>query len=168
MDKKKCLNKDLITQHLRIPPFDVQPTLELDEVWSFVQQKVNKKWIWLAYCRETRQIVGRAIGGRGEEGCRALWESIPEYYQHSFCYTDFWEVYAKVLDSEQHKACGKEEGQTNHQERWNNTLRQRLGRFVRKSLSFSKDETMHQNGLDLFIAHYNEEKGAKFDECMWG
>ena len=33
----------------------------------------------LAYCRETRQIVGRAIGGRGEEGCRALWESIPEY-----------------------------------------------------------------------------------------
>jgi insertion element IS1 protein InsB len=167
LDKKKCLNKDLITHYLRLPPYDVQPTLELDEVWSFVQAKVNKKWVWLAYCRETQQIVGRAIGDRGEEGCKALWESIPEYYKHSFCYTDFWEAYGKVLDPEQHKACGKDEGETNHMERWNNTLRQRLSRFVRKSLSFSKDEAMHQNCLDLFIAYYNKEKGAIFDESMW-
>lgn len=24
------------------------PTLELDELWSFVLKKVNKRWIWIA------------------------------------------------------------------------------------------------------------------------
>ena len=33
-------------------------TIECDEVWSFVGNKENKYWIWLAIDRETRQIVG--------------------------------------------------------------------------------------------------------------
>ncbi len=42
-------------------------------------------------------------------------------------------------------------------ERWNCTLRQRLGRFVRKTLSFSKSEEMHEGGvyLLLFLHDYN-------------
>jgi len=43
-----------------------------------------------------------------------------------------------VLPEEQHEAVGKDSGQTNHIERFNNTLRQRLGCLVRKTLSFSK------------------------------
>ncbi|CAD7851862.1 MAG: hypothetical protein, partial [Olavius algarvensis Gamma 1 endosymbiont] len=39
---------------------------------------------------------------------------------------------------EQHRPVGKETGETNHVERWNNTLRQHLSRFVCKTLSFSK------------------------------
>ncbi len=27
---------------------DQRPTLELDELWSFVLKKVNKRWIWIA------------------------------------------------------------------------------------------------------------------------
>ncbi|MGB3547655.1 MAG: IS1 family transposase, partial [Saprospiraceae bacterium] len=46
-------------------------------------------------------------------------------------------------------------GQTNHVERWNCTLRQRVGRFVRKSLSFSKCEEMNELMLKLFIHNYN-------------
>lgn len=69
--------------------------------------------------------------------------------------TDFWEAYNKVIPDEQHTACGKGSGQTAHVERWNNTLRQRLGRFVRKSLSFSKSETMHEICLRLFLHRYN-------------
>jgi IS1 family transposase len=46
-------------------------------------------------------------------------------------------------------AAGKETGLTAHVERWNNTLRQRLGRFVRKSLSFSKSDLMHDICLRL-------------------
>jgi IS1 family transposase len=60
-----------------------------------------------------------------------------------------------VIPSEQHTAAGKETGLTAHVERWNNTLRQRLGRFVRKSLSFSKSETMHEICLRLFLHDYN-------------
>jgi insertion element IS1 protein InsB len=40
-------------------------------------------------------------------------------------------------------------------ERWNCTLRQRLGRFVRKTLSFSKSEAMHEVCLLLFLQDYN-------------
>jgi hypothetical protein len=54
------------------------------------------------------------------------------------CFTDFWAVYAAVIPSEQHTTVGKETGETAHVERWNNTLRQRLARFVRMTLSFSR------------------------------
>ncbi|PSO81021.1 MAG: hypothetical protein BRC44_05585 [Cyanobacteria bacterium QS_4_48_99] len=49
----------------------------------------------------------------------------------------------------------KNTGLTAHVERWNNTLRQRLARFVRRTLSFSKSELMHENALRLFFHRYN-------------
>jgi hypothetical protein len=45
-------------------------------------------------------------------------------------------------------------------ERWNNTLRQRLARFVRKTLSFSKSLVMHDVCLRLFLHRYNLERAA--------
>ena len=62
---------------------------------------------------------------------------------------------SKVLAEGQHRPVGKSEGQTNHVERWNGTLRQRLGRFVRKTLSFSKSDSMHEICLVLFLHDYN-------------
>src|SRR5215211_1694505 len=38
--------------------------LELDELWSFVLKRANKRWVWVALCRATRQIVAYAIGDR--------------------------------------------------------------------------------------------------------
>ena len=55
------------------------------------------------------------------------------------------------------EVCDKSEGETCHVERWNCTLRQRLGRFVRKTLSFSKCDRMHELALRLFIHQYNQE-----------
>lgn len=131
------------------------PILELDELWSYVYKKTNKQWVWLALCRKTRQIVAFYIGDRSEKSCTALWELVPEAYKKGLVYSDFWEAYQKVLKEVKHHACGKESGQTNHIERWNNTLRQRIGRFVRKTLSFSKSVTMHYLYLKLFIFNYN-------------
>jgi IS1 family transposase len=71
------------------------------------------------------------------------------------CYSYFWEACSLVIASEQHTAAGKETGLTAHVERWNNTLRQRLGRFVRKSLSFSKSDLMNDLCLRLFLHDYN-------------
>jgi hypothetical protein len=51
----------------------------------------------------------------------------------------------------------KETGATAHVERSNNTLRQRLGRFVRKTLSFSKSLVMHEIALRFFLHRYNLE-----------
>src|SRR5262249_41540566 len=44
---------------------------------------------------------------------------------------------------------------TNHIERFNNTLRQRVSRLVRAALSFSKKLANHIGAIKLFICHYN-------------
>jgi len=44
---------------------------------------------------------------------------------------------------------------TNHIERFNNTLRQRVSRLVREALSFSKKLVNHFGAIKLFIYHYN-------------
>jgi len=63
-----------------------------------------------------------------------------------------------VLPEAQHEATGKGDGQTCHIERWNNTLRQRLARFVRQTLSFSKSDRMHKVCLLLFVHDYNRSR----------
>ena len=134
--------------------------LELDELWSFVLKKTNQAWIWIALCRKTRQVVAYVIGDRSERTCRRLWETIPASYHEGHCFTDFWAAYQAVLPEKQHTAVGKETGETAHVERWNNTLRQRLARFVRKTLSFSKSLLMHEACLNLFLNRYNLERAS--------
>ncbi|HEV2123127.1 MAG TPA: IS1 family transposase, partial [Chloroflexota bacterium] len=111
--------------------------------------------LWIALCRRTRQVVAYVFGDRSEQTCRRLRERIPEDYRLALCFTDFLESYRCVIPAEQHLPMGKESGETNHVERWNNTLRQRIGRFVRKTLSFSKCDRMHEICLWLFLHHYN-------------
>jgi transposase-like protein len=45
-------------------PATPDDVLELDEIWSFVQKKEQKRWLWTAMCRRTRQIVAFVIGDR--------------------------------------------------------------------------------------------------------
>src|SRR5260370_21661020 len=81
-------------------------------------------------------------GDRSKETGLRLWKAITSAYRQGHCFTDFWATYAAVIPEEQHTAVGKETGETAHVERWNNTLRQRLARFVRMTLSFSKSVVM--------------------------
>ena len=96
-----------------------------------------------------------AIGDRTEATCRLLWQRIPAAYKTSLFFTDFLGSYAQVLPGGRHRAVGKESGQTNHVERLNCTLRQWLGRLVRKTLSFSQRDEMHEITLRLFLHDYN-------------
>src|SRR5438045_8934592 len=134
--------------------------MELDELWSFVFKKLNKAWIWIALCSKTRQVIAYAVGDRSKDTCKKLWAAIPDSYRTGHCFTDFWGTYQAIILEEQHTAVGKETGETAHVERWNNTLRQRLGRFVRKTLSFSKSTVMHYICLSLFLHRYNLERAS--------
>lgn len=69
----------------------------------------------------------------------------------------------RCCPNEQHQACGKEEAETNHVERFNLTLRQRLGRLTRKTLSFSKSVLMHLIVFRLFLVHYNKSKAKYYN-----
>jgi insertion element IS1 protein InsB len=130
-------------------------------MWSFVQKKANKQWIWLAMDATTRQIIAFHVGDRSRESAKALWGMIPEVYQdHATFHTDQYEVYRGVIPAERHKAITKQARKTNHIERFNNTLRQRLARLVRATLSFSKKVENHIGAIKFFICHYNLEKAG--------
>ena len=134
---------------------------EADEMWSFVQKKEHKQWIWLAMDATTRQIIAFHVGDRSRESAKAFWAAIPEVYQdHATFHTDQYDVYKGVIPAERHKAITKKARKTNHIERFNNTLRQRLSRLVRDTLSFSKKVEHHIGAIKYFICHYNLEKAA--------
>lgn len=131
-------------------------TIQCDEMWSFVEHKGNKQWIWLAMDVDSREIVGLYVGNRDKEGAQGLWDSMPPVYrQCAVAYTDFWEAYAAIFPAKRHRAVGKETGKTNYIERFNCTIRQRISRLVRKTLSFSKKLENHIGAIWYFIHHYN-------------
>jgi hypothetical protein len=51
----------------------VEDVLERDERWSLGLKKANQRWVWVALCRRTRQIVADFIGDRREASCLHLW-----------------------------------------------------------------------------------------------
>lgn len=142
-----------IPHEINVTPKDKRRlTIECDELWSFVFD--NKQWVWLAIDRDTREIVGMYIGSRDIYGAQGLWDSLPPVYrQCAVSFTDFWEAYKSVFPSKRHKASSKKE--TVHIERLNNTLRQRIARLVRKTLSFSKKLENHIGAIWYFTHHYN-------------
>jgi IS1 family transposase len=96
---------------------------------QFVENPQNK-----IISQSQRKIVGVYVGSRDHIGAQGLWESLPAVYrQCAVCYTDFWAAYNKVLPTKRHHAVGKESGKTNHIERFNLTMRQRISRLVRKT-----------------------------------
>ena len=84
-------------------------------------------------------MVAFVIGDRSAETCRLLWNKIPKEYRQCQTFSDFWDAYDNVFPME----------------RWNCTLRQKLARDVRKTLSFSKAAYMQQLVTRWFIVEYN-------------
>src|SRR5205823_4253830 len=129
---------------------------EAEEMWSFVQNKANKQWIWIAMDAATRQIIAFHVGNRSRTSGKELWANIPMIYREQATFhTDQYEVYKGVIPAEQHRAMTKKARKTNHIERFNNTLRQRVARLVRETLSFSKKLANHIGAIKYFICHYN-------------
>jgi insertion element IS1 protein InsB len=129
---------------------------EADEIWSFVQKKANKQWIWIAMDATTRQIIAFHVGDRSRESGKELWANIPRVYREQATFhTDQYAVYKGVIPAGQHRAITKQARKTNHIERFNNTLRQRVSRLVRETLSFSKTLANHIGAITYFICHYN-------------
>jgi insertion element IS1 protein InsB len=140
-------NADVVIQRLEV---------EADEMASFVQKKENKQWIWLAMDAKSRQIIGFHVGDRSRKSARKLWANIPKAYRrYATFYTDQYVVYTGVIPAAQHQPIGKLARKTNHIERFNNTLRQRVSRLVRSALSFSKRLANHIGAIKYFICNYN-------------
>ncbi len=159
-------------EHLYVEPPSSTPAVilqrveaELDELWSYVGKKANRHWVWIAMDATTRQVLAFHVGDRSGQSAQALWEKIPAVYQeHAVFYTDHYATYKGVIPSTQHRAISKLARKTNHVERFNCTLRQRVSRLVRATLSFSKKLSNHIGAIKYFICDYNLTRCAALPE----
>jgi insertion element IS1 protein InsB len=135
-------------------------TIQCGERWSFVGRKTNKQWIWLAIDAQRAEMVGLSVRARDRGGAEGLWHALPAVYrQCAVAYRDFWSSYEEIFPASRHRAAGKETGGTSKIECFNNTMRQRISRLVRKTLSFSKKLSNHIGAIWLFVHHDNASLG---------
>ena len=128
---------------------------EVDELWSWVKKRDNVFYIWLVMHRDSRQIIAFHVGDRSRESAKALWAKIPiEIQKNCLFHTDDWDSYKTVIPEGQH-LYSKKKKDTNHIERFNNTLRQRVSRLVRETLSFSKKLENHIGAIKYYLCYHN-------------
>lgn len=133
--------------------------IEADELCSFVGSERGAWWVWVALDADTRRVVAMVAGDRSAFTAECLWLSLPpEYRDGAVVCTDFLAQYRAVVPEDRHAAAGKEEGLTNHVERFWLTARQRCARLVRKTLSFSKCPDNHVGALWFFVHLYNSSR----------
>ena len=80
--------------------------------------------------------------------------------ERALFYTDQYEAYKSIIPPAQHCAITKRARKANHVERFNGTLRQRVSRLVRATLSFSKKLSNHIGAIRYFICDYNITRSA--------
>src|SRR5215470_8227985 len=89
--------------------------VEADEMWSFVAQKANKPWVWIAIDKQTRQIIAFHVGDRSHESAQQLRANLPAVSrEQTTFYTDHYAGYTGIIPAVQHKAITKQARQTNH------------------------------------------------------
>ena len=69
-------------------------------------------------------------------------------------HTDDWDSYKTVIPEGQH-LYSKKKKDTNHIERFNNILRQRVSRLVRETLSFSKKLENYIGAIKYYLCYHN-------------
>jgi insertion element IS1 protein InsB len=124
---------------------------------EFRRFQENQQWVWIALDVRTKQVLAFYVGDRSASSARELWRRIPQVYRNNTTfYTDGLAAYKTVLPAKRHQACAKSSGHTNIIERFNCTLRQRVSRLVRFSLSFSRTVKNHIGAIKYFICSYNK------------
>ena len=95
-------------------------------------------------------------GDRREAPCQRLWEALAEASRSCVSYRDGWSAYAAVFPAATHRCVAKGSGELSYLERWHATVRPRVSRYVRKTLSFSKSLELHEWVTRWFIVEYNQ------------
>ncbi len=129
--------------------------LQADELWSFVRNKKRKRWIWLVYDIKHRLVIAHHIGGRSQRDAKKLWKKIPVCLRDCRFETDYLKAYEAIIPASQHKTSKK---LTYYIEGFNATIRARVSRLVRKTLSFSKKDSWHNRAIAWFFWQLNTER----------
>ena len=123
---------------------------EVDEMWSYVGNKKEQRWLWHAIDYATGATLAYVFGRRKDAVFLEL-KALLEPFGITRYYTDHWGAYQRHLDSDAH-CPGKR--YTQQIERKRLTLRTRIKRLTRKTICFSKSVQMHDTVIGLFVNRY--------------
>ena len=135
---------------------EIRFSAEMDEFWSFVQNKGNQRWTWYAMERRSGIILAWHNGKRQDKDFLALW-TLLKAFPISKYHTDDWGAYSKYIPPDRHRI-GKDK--TWKIERKNLNFRTHLKRLNRKTICFSKNEQIHDNVIGMYIEKYYYKTGT--------
>ena len=120
---------------------------ELDEMWSFVQNKQKQRWLWHAIDHDSGKVFAYTFGDRKDAVFPELKKLLNPLGVNHYS-TDDWGAYKRYLPPEK-----LETGKRNTQkiERKHLTLGTRIKRLARKTICFSKSIKMHDIVIGLFV-----------------
>src|SRR5215813_789444 len=116
-------------------------------MWSYVGAKKRARWVWQALDHPTGRVLAYVVGTRKDAVFLKL-KALLTPFGITRYYTDKAGIYRRHLPPAQHTV-GKLTMQKS--ERKHLTLRTRLKRFARKTLSFSRSCVMHDLVIGLYI-----------------
>ena len=121
--------------------------IEMDEQWSYVGNKANQRWLWHTVDHATNTVLAYVFGKRKDDVFKQLKTLLAPFNVTRF-YTDDWGAYERHLEAGKHEI-----GKRNTQkiERKNLNFRTWIKQLTRKTLCFSKLESMHDTVIGLLI-----------------
>jgi insertion element IS1 protein InsB len=114
----------------------------------FFKNRKNKRWVWIAYHRSTKQVLDYEVGCRGYKTGRKLFERLESNYSIECYATDNWKVYHQVIPRDKH-IIGKM--YTQGIESLNSRIRHYLAGFARRSKDYFKSEQTMLGSLALLF-----------------
>jgi insertion element IS1 protein InsB len=140
-----------------IPKEKIYQVVQIDEMYTFVQNKGKKVWIFYAYSPETGEILAATMGKRTEKQVKNLLTHLKALNIEILSWaTDHFAGFQNLFPKDKH-LIGKE--YTKHIEGKNCAVRAHLARFQRRSTKFSK-KLFFQWYLFRFFAFRNNNRFA--------
>jgi insertion element IS1 protein InsB len=133
---------------------------EWDEFWSFVGCKSNIRWTWYVIEKRSGVILAWQNGRRTDEVLKQLLRKVA-HLPICISHTDDWGAYSRLFPSEYLHIIGKDN--TWKIERKNLNFRTHIKRLSRRTICFSKNETIHDNVIGMYIEKYYFKHGQFAD-----
>lgn len=126
---------------------------QIDEMWTFIGEKKPSNFIWVTYVinLKTKDVISYKVGSRSKNCLNTVTNCLLDLYPKKI-FSDKWKAYPALIPSEIHSTVRYK---TNLIERMNLTIRNRVKRLARKSLSFSKSMKMLDATLKIFFQTIN-------------
>lgn len=137
----------IIADAILMPEINIRQSFQIDELYTFVGNKNNPKWVIYAINNVDKKVVAFHVGSRSNTDIAIVTKKLIGILPQRI-YTDKLIQYKSLIPPDIHST--KQYG-TNNIERKNLTLRTHLKRLNRKTICFSRITAMLQACLMIYF-----------------